>query len=113
MANNYAPLNRNNTWDQLQKRAIKKAFVAAETAAAAGDHTYKNTNRTLNSQILDPRLDGNEAHSIKRLLDGIADAIVAADNTYDVVPHITGFLMTSSKKRVIKALAEETVAQIV
>lgn len=194
--NNYAPLNRNNTWDQLQKRAIKKAFQAAETAAAAGDHTYKTTCRSLNSQILDPRLSAGEAHGIKRLLDGIADAIVAyatpysastvdvngtdesyndaaatfitngfavgdtikvtgfttgANNvtagvitaltetkmtvggsnltteaagdavvitkttpsTYDVVQHITGFEMSSSKKRVIKALAENTVAQIV
>lgn len=113
MANDYKPLNRNNTWDQLQKRAIKKAFQAAETAAAAGDHTWKNTVRSDMARILDPRLDSGEAHGIKRLMDGIASAIIAANSSYDVVQHITGFEMSSSKKRVIRALAESTVAQIV
>lgn len=112
-ANDYKALNRNNTWDQLQKRSIKKAFVLAETAAAAGDHTFKNTVRSDMSRILDPRLDAGESHGLKRMFDGIASAIIDADNSYDVVQHITGFEMASNKKRVIKALAQNTVAQIV
>lgn len=111
--NDYKPLNRNNTWDQLQKRAIKKAFTAAETAAAAGDHTYKTTNRQTNSQILDPRLPANEAHGIKRLLDGVADAIVAANTSYDVVQHTSGMVMDAEKRKIIRVLAANTVSQIV
>lgn len=112
-ANDYKPLNRNNEWNTAQKAAIKKAFVSAETAAAAGDHTWKTTVRTAMSQILDPHLSTGEAHGIKRLLDGIASAIIAANSSYDVVQHVTGFEMNSSKRKVIKALAENTVAQIV
>ncbi len=52
MANDYKPLNRNQLWNSPQKKAIKKAFTALETAAAAGDHDAAGATRKDISRIL-------------------------------------------------------------
>jgi hypothetical protein len=59
------------------------------------------------------KLNESDYLDIRALFAGIRSAIDATDNAYDVVQHTTGFKMDSSKKRVIKTMAEAVVAQIV
>ena len=113
MANDYKPLNRNQTWTVAQKAAIKKVFVRGAIAAAAGDHNAVGFTRTDVHQILSTYLDGNETDDIGRLCQGIREAIVAANSSYDAVQHVTGFHMTQIKKKIIKNLANSTIALIV
>ena len=113
MANDYKPLNRNQTWTVAQKAAIKKVFVRGAVSAAAGDHNAVGFTAKDCSQILDPYLDANESDDIKRLCQGIREAIVAANTAYDAVQHITGFRMAQTKKKIIKNLANSTIALIV
>lgn len=76
MANDYKPLNRNQTWTVAQKAAIKKVFVRGAIAAAAGNHT--GFTRTDVHQIVNPYLDANEGDDIGRLCQAIREAITAA-----------------------------------
>jgi hypothetical protein len=76
MANDYKQLNRNQTWTVAQKGAIKKVFAAAQVAALANNHTGFGAKEC--SQILDPYLDANEADDIKRLCQGMREAITTA-----------------------------------
>ena len=113
MANDYKPLNRNQTWTVAQTAAIKKVFVRGIISAAAGDHNAVGFTRADVHQIINPYLDGNEAEDISRLCTGIRTAIVAANSSYDSIQHITGFRMSQIKKKIIKNLADSTIAAIV
>lgn len=113
MANDYKPLNRNQTWTVAQKAAIKKVFVRGIIAAAAGDHNAVGFTRIDVYRILATYLDANETDDIGRLCQGIREAIVVNNSSYDAVPHITGFRMAQIKKKIIKNLANSTIAAIV
>ena len=111
MALNFDSLNREGNWTVDQKRDIKRLFNIAETAATGGssaDFQREDVQRTLMTHF-----DGVEKHDLSRLMDGLRSAVDATDNAYDVSIHISASRLGGNKRRVIRALADAVVTQII
>jgi hypothetical protein len=77
MALNFAPLNREASWTTAQKKALKKVFNLAETAAVGGDSAL--VSRSIVHTTLSGYFDSEERHAIGRLMTGLRNAIDSAD----------------------------------
>lgn len=111
MAVSFASMNRQQDWTVQQKAALKKIFLAAESAATGGDSSL--VNRTLVHTYLAGHFSGDDHHDIQALMKEIRDASDAADNARNIDSVVGSFRMTGNRKRVIKQMANAVIAQIV
>jgi hypothetical protein len=110
MALNFKPLNREGNWTVAQKKSLKKLFELAESAATGSDSSIISD--TVVHTTLSGYFDSEERHAVGRLMNGIRSAIDATDNAYDVKLHLSGH-GGGNQKRVVKALADAVIVQIV
>lgn len=111
MAVNYKPLNRQQDWTVQQKAALKKIFQAAEAAAVGGDSSL--VNRTLVHTYLAGHFSGDDHHDIQALMKAIRDASDAADNARNIDSVVGSFRMNGNRKRVLRIMSNDVIAQIV
>jgi len=73
MAVNYKPLNRDNTWNEDKKIALRRLFGLAEVAAAGA--TAATISRSVVNRTIAGKLDAGEEQDIRTLFDGLRRAM--------------------------------------
>lgn len=112
MAVDYKPLNRQQDFSVAQKAALKKVFLAAEASALVAPSST-TISRSQVHTILAGYFDGDAQHDIQALMKEIRDAITDTDAARDITSVVGAWRMGGNRKRVIKAMANAVIAQIV
>lgn len=111
MAVDFKPLNRNESFSVAQKAALRKVFTAGQAAATGGNSAL------VSQKIVHNALAGyfseDDKQDLVKLFRYIRAASDAADNAFDITTIVSSFHMNGHKRKVIKALGDAVIAQIV
>lgn len=106
----YKSLNRSADLSTLQKKALKKVFLAGEAAAQNSEPKLCNT--TIIHRAVGGWFSGDEQGDIQALFKAVRTAIDTSDTKYDLTHVVGSFRMGGTRRRLLRTMAEAVVAQI-
>jgi len=113
MAVDYKPLNRHQEFSTPQKAALKKIFGLAEAGAASGTGATGGFTRTIVHTALSGHFSANADRDIKALFKRFREEIGDQNSSADLSSTFGAMCFESTKKKVLKTMAETVIADIV